>query len=212
MRPGMQMQTPMPMPMPMPGPTAGLTPRPAASRLHSSEPWLFEPLPREPLFIANAGLVLAGPYLPRLFGMLGLVVDQRFVDDAAAERAVLLTQYAVTGQTQAAEPLLLLNKLLCGVPLQMPVARELDPTAAERQAVDGMLLAMIGHWKALGQTSLAGLRQTYLQREGRLEHGDESWQLQVQPTTFDVLLDRLPWGYATLKFPWMPEVLHVDWR
>jgi hypothetical protein len=187
-------------------------PQPATASRRAAEPWLFDQLPQEPLFITNAGLVLAGPYLPRLFGLLGLVVDQRFVDDAAAERAVLLTQYVVTGQAQAAEPLLLLNKLLCGVPLQMPVARELDPTAAERQAVDGMLLAMIGHWKALGQTSLAGLRQTYLQREGRLEHGDESWQLQVQPTTFDVLLDRLPWGYATLKFPWMPEVLHVDWR
>jgi hypothetical protein len=177
-----------------------------------SDPWLFDVAPGEPLFISNAGLVLAGPYLPRLFGMLGLLKEQRFVDDAAAERAVLLTQYAVTGQAQAAEPLLLLNKLLCGVPLQMPVAREIEASASECQAVDGMLLAMIGHWKALGQTSLAGLRQTYLQREGRLEHRDEAWQLQVQANTFDVLLDRLPWGYATVKFPWMPEVLHVDWR
>jgi hypothetical protein len=59
---------------------------------------------------------------------------------------------------------------------------------------------------------VAGLRETFLQREGRLEHGEDRWQLQVKSLTFDVLMDRLPWGYATLKFPWMREVLHVDWR
>jgi hypothetical protein len=35
---------------------------------------------------------------------------------------------------------------------------------------------------------------------------------EVPPRAFDMLLDRLPWGYVTIRFPWMPEVLHVDWR
>jgi hypothetical protein len=164
------------------------------------------------LFVANAGLVLAGPYLPRLFSMLGLVRDGAFVDTAATERAVLLTQYLVTGQARAAEPALLLNKLLCGLPLHASVAREIDITDAERHAVDGLLLAMIAHWTALGNTSTAGLQETFLQREGRLDPVAGAWQLQVQPRAFDMLLDRLPWSYATLKFPWMPEVLQVEWR
>ncbi len=168
-------------------------------------------IPTEALFINNAGLVLAAPYLPRLFGMLGLAGDKAFVDAAAAERGVLLLQYAVTGELQAPEPLLLLNKILCGLPLHGPVGRDFEPSRAERDAVDGLLRAIIGHWKALGQTSVAGLRQTFLQREGRLEHKDDTWQLQVQRQTFDVLLDRLPWGFATIKYPWMREVLHVQW-
>jgi hypothetical protein len=168
--------------------------------------------PDGPLFVDNAGLVLLAPYLPRLFGRLGLNDGQRFVDANAAGRAALVTHYLVSGETTCAEPLLMLNKLLCGLPLQAPVPRRIELAASEREAADGLLLAVIAHWKALGQTSPAGLRQTFLQREGRLDHVDEAWQLEVPPQTFDLLLDRLPWGYATLRFPWMPEVLHVQWR
>lgn len=175
------------------------------------EPWPAV-APGEALFVGNAGLVLLGPFLPRLFGVLGLVDGKAFVDTAAAERAVLLSEYLVTGQAAAPEPLLLLNKLLCGLPLQAPVPREIEITPAETEACDGLLKAVIGHWKAIGHTSVAGLRQTYLQREGRLERSEENWQLQVAPQTFDILLDRLPWGLSPLKFLWMPEVLHVQWR
>lgn len=177
----------------------------------AGEPWPIEPL-ENTLFVANAGVVLIAPFLQRLFERLDLVVDKQFVGVPAAERAVALIQYAVTAQSQAAEPLLVLNKLLCGLPLQAPVPREAQLAAQEREAVDGLLLAAIGHWGALGRTSLAGLRQTFLQREGRLEHRGEAWHLEVQPQTFDMLIDRLPWGFSTVRFPWMREVLHVQWR
>lgn len=176
-----------------------------------AEPWQIEPL-EETLFVANAGVVLIAPYLQRLFERLDLVVDKQFVDEPAAERAVALIQYAVTAQAEAAEPLVVLNKLLCGLPLEAPVQREVELVAHEREAVDSLLLAAIGHWNALGRTSLAGLRQTFLQREGRLEHKADAWHLEVQPQTFDVLIDRLPWGFSTVRFPWMAEVLHVHWR
>ncbi len=174
-------------------------------------PWL-PPLAGEPVFIGNAGLVLAGPYLQRLFGLLKLVEDKSFVDLQAAQRATLLLQYLASGEAAAPEPELALNKLLCGLALDMPVPPAVELRAAEREAADGLLAAMIAHWSALGHTSPAGLRQTFLMREGRLEHADEAWQLHVPPQTFDMLLDRLPWGYSTVKFPWMPEVLHVQWR
>ncbi len=166
----------------------------------------------EPVFIGNAGLVLAGPYLQRLFTLLKLAQDKAFVDVEAAQRATLLLQYLVSGEAAAPEPEMALNKLLCGLALDTPVPPSVDLTAAEREAADGLLAAMIAHWSALGHTSPAGLRQTFLLREGRLEHADEAWQLHVPPQTFDMLLDRLPWGYSTIKFPWMPEVLHVNWR
>jgi hypothetical protein len=71
---------------------------------------------------------------------------------------------------------------------------------------------MIQHWKILGSTSVAGLRETFLQREGQLTRRDDHWQLLVEPRPFDMLLDQLPWGYSTVKFPWMQQVMHVDWR
>jgi hypothetical protein len=177
----------------------------------AEEPWMLD-RPDEPLFIGNAGLVLATPYLPRLFEMLGLVRDKAFASPDGAARAVLLCEYLVSGEASAPEPLLALNKLVCGLPLAAPVPRAIELLPQEREAIEGLLQALITHWTALGKTSVAGLRQTFLQREGRLEHSDEAWQLQVQPQTFDMLLDRLPWGYTPVRFPWMPEVLHVHWR
>jgi hypothetical protein len=166
----------------------------------------------ELLPVGNAGLVLVAPYMPRLFMMLGLSDERAFTSPQAAERAALLLQLMVTGEAAAPEPALVLNKLLCGIELALPVPRELAPTEAERSAVDGLLAAVIQHWKVLGTTSLAGLRETFLQREGRLQHADEHWQLNIEPRPFDMLIDQLPWGYATIRHPWMKEVLHVEWR
>jgi hypothetical protein len=189
------------------GPAA--TEQPAAPPLVL--PWA-PPDEGEPAFIGNAGLVLLTPYLERLFTMLKLVQDKAFVDAAAAVRTTLLMQYLVTGQAAAAEPELALNKLLCGLPLATPVPPSVDLTDQERDAAAGLLQAVIAHWSALGRTSVEGLRQTFLQREGRLDRADEAWQLQVAPQAFDMLLDRLPWGYSTVKFPWMQELIHVQWR
>jgi hypothetical protein len=64
----------------------------------------------------------------------------------------------------------------------------------------------------LGQTSVAGLRESFLQREGCLSRKDDAWQLLVETRSYDMLLDRLPWGFATIKYSWMPGAIRVDWR
>jgi len=144
--------------------------------------------------------------------MLGLAGERAFASPQAAERAVMLLQFMVTGRSEAPEPALLLNKLLCGLDIATPVPREIEITEAECSAVEGLLQAVIQHWKALGRTSVAGLRETFLQRDGHLERQPEAWQLQVEPRAFDMLIDQLPWGYSTVRHPWMERVVHVDWR
>jgi hypothetical protein len=166
----------------------------------------------EAIYVENAGLVLAAVYVPRLFAMLNLTDGDKFKNADAAERGVHLLQYLATGLSASPEYELALNKLLCGVVLDTPVASAIEITADERVAIDGLLEAMIQHWKALGKTSVAGLRESFLQREGRLSHDDNGWRLRVQPRAFDMLLDRVPWGYATTKLAWMEEVIHVEWR
>lgn len=170
------------------------------------------PAPGEALQIANAGMVIAAPYLPRLFGMLGLLDGNAFVDEAAAARAIHVLQFLVDGKVEPPEHLLILNKLLCGVPLDRPVPRDIALTDAERRAVDGLIAGMIGNWTAIGHTSVAGMRESFLQREGRITLERDAWKLLVEPRAFDMLLDRLPWSIATLRLPWMDRVLHVDWR
>jgi hypothetical protein len=164
------------------------------------------------VYIANAGIVLIGPYLPRLFSMLELTHETAFTSTSCAHRAVHLIQYIATGATTTPEPMLVLNKILCGLPISEPIPLDIDLRTRERAAVEEMLTAIIAHWQAIGRTSIAGLRESFLQREGRLVCAEESWQLRVESKCFDMLLDRLPWGYTTVKFPWMKRVLHVDWR
>ena len=57
-----------------------------------------------------------------------------------------------------------------------------------------MILGMIQNWTAIGSTSVAGLRESFFQREGRLRLKDDSWHLLVEPRSFDMLLDlvRIP--------------------
>ena len=168
--------------------------------------------PGERIALDNAGIVLAAPYLPRLFSVLDLVRDGAFVDTAAAERAVHLLQYAASGETDAPEYRLVFNKLLCGLAPEAPVPAAVDLTQEERATLESLLEALIASWSAIGRTSVAGLRQTFLMRAGELEARSDDWQLKVAPGPFDILMDRLPWSFSIVKFAWMPLPVHVTWR
>jgi hypothetical protein len=162
--------------------------------------------------IHNAGLVIVIPYVQRLFGILELTVDGKFASDEAAERAVHLLQYVVTGEESTPEYQLVLNKLLCGIHGGTPIVPGISITEKEKTVIEQMLNGVITHWSALGKTSIAGLRETFLQRQGHLHHEDDAWHLKIPQKSFDMLLDRLPWSFAMTRMPWMAEPLNVTWR
>ncbi|WP_447985977.1 contractile injection system tape measure protein [Nitrospira sp. Nam74] len=166
----------------------------------------------EEIYIANAGLVLAAPYLPSLFDRLYLTEQGAFKDRKAAERAVHLLQYLINERTASPEYQLVLNKLLCGVRTGTPIAREIALIDPEQEIIEGLIQGMIRNWTSIGQTSSAGLRQSFLQREGRLQRKEDAWHLLVEPRAYDVLLDQIPWSFSIIKYPWMERILHVDWR
>jgi Contractile injection system tape measure protein len=169
----------------------------------------------EPLYVENAGLALAGPFLPHLLQTLDLLEEvdgkARVREGEAASRAVHLLQYLVDGRTSAPEPQLILNKIFCGLPLDAPVEREIELTERERETADALLRSLLANWKILSNTSVAGLQETFLQREGRLHRTPEGWKLQVQRKTVDVLVDEVPWSLSVIFHRWMPEALLVTW-
>jgi hypothetical protein len=169
---------------------------------------------KDPIYINNAGLVLTGPFLPHLFQTLNMFSPDdgtRWRDAATVSRAVHLLQYLVDGRTDTPEPLLVLNKILCGVPVATPIEKAIELTDWERQTCERLLKAMIANWKIIEHTSIAGLRETFLQREGRLEHTADDWKLKVQRKTVDVLVDQIPWSIAIVYHRWMPQPLYVNW-
>lgn len=166
----------------------------------------------EAVYIANAGIVLAAPYLPRLFEMLGLIEMSAFKDQEAKLRAVHMLQYLVNENTASPEYQLFLNKLLCGVKTDAPILRQIELTEHEKKLLNSLLQGMIENWKVLGNTSVAGLREAFLQRQGRLQLRNDAWHLRVEPRPFDMLLDQLPWRFSTIKYRWMERVIYVEWR
>lgn len=165
-----------------------------------------------PVFIENAGLVLLWSFLPSYFEKLGLLKGGDFADIQMRHRAIYLTEYLVTGQENPPEYHLVLNKLLVGIQTAKPILSDKRLTEEEKSISKSLLDAVIAHWKILGSTSVEGLRQSFLQREGKLTEREDSWELVVEQKPFDMLMDHLPWSINIVKLPWMVKTLYVRWR
>lgn len=169
----------------------------------------------EPIYIANAGLVLTGPFLPHLFNkMKWLETDpdgKPRLRPAKLSRAVQVLQWLVDERTDHAEPDLVLNKLLCGVDPAVAVTAGLRLTRTERQMADSLLAGMLANWPVIQSSSPAALRETFLRRDGKLQQDGASWRLTVQRKTVDVLVDQAPWSFSVILHPWMTAPIYVTW-
>lgn len=175
-----------------------------------------EPQEQQPTYPGNAGLVLLHPFLPYFFKRLQLLTEDadgvaRFTSTQAASRAVHLLQYLVDQRCDAPQAELSLNKLLCGLPPDMPLASAITPDESELVLCDQLLMAVISNWEIFGNSSPAGLREMFLQREGLLLPGNGLWALTVSRKTIDVLLQKMPWSISVVRNRWMPQPLSVTW-
>ncbi|MEM9819418.1 MAG: contractile injection system tape measure protein [Bacteroidota bacterium] len=165
----------------------------------------------EAVYVHNAGLVIISPFLPRYFGMLGMLEERQFKDEIAAERAVLLTQYLVSGRTETPEYLLVLNKIFCGLAIETPVPLTIELTEEEKKISGEMMNAILQNWPQMKTSSLDGFQGGFLIRDGRLEEEDDYWALDVESKSFDVLLQSLPWSISIINHPWMNKRIQVKW-
>lgn len=166
----------------------------------------------EGIFVRNAGVVLTHPFIGSLFKRLKLVQDGQFIDADTQTKAIFLLHYLSTGKTTADEYDLVVCKFLCSYSINEPLPGEIKFTDAELQEATNMLTALIQQWSKLQNTSIAGLRESFLQRTGKLFIKNDSPYVQVESSSIDVLLDYLPWNLSIIKLPWMKEILRVEWR
>ena len=166
---------------------------------------------KTPQYVVNSGIILLHPFLELYLGESSLLQERRFINDDACKHAVLLLHYLATGETEGAEYDMLLQKILCGLAVEETLPNKLELSEKEQEEAMNLLQSVINYWPPLKNTSADGLRSTFLQREGKLEAKENGWLLTVEQKTVDVLLDKLPWGFSTIKLPWMKEMLNVDW-
>lgn len=161
--------------------------------------------------IQNAGAVLLWTNFKTLFTALGYVKNKTFISEHTAHRAVHLLHFIVTGQELGKEHEWALNKILCGLPPGTFVPYEIKLTNEEKEEAEEMAKASIKNWRALKSTSLKGFRDTFLMRDGILSSDINGWRLQVEPFSYDILLDKLPWPISVINLPWNKHLIHVQW-
>lgn len=168
----------------------------------------------EGFHIPNAGLVLVAPYLPLLFDRLDWHLPRptgegRVPGDQAS--ALTLSHYLATGRDDPSEFELVLAKVLCGMEPEESFDGPVVLDARAREEADQLLESVLGHWGALKDTSIDGLREAFLRRPGKLSLRDGFWRLQVEQKPWDMLLEQLPWSLQFVKLPWMARTLKTEW-
>lgn len=162
--------------------------------------------------VHNAGLAIGAAYFERLFTMLHIVDNKKMVNEEALQKALALLHYFACGEVPCWEHEFVFNKLLCGCELSHPVDLDIRLSAEEKRCVDGLVAAIIRNWPKMKNTTSAGLRESFLQRSGRLMCEGDGWRLRVDPKPFDMLIDTLPWGMSVIKLPWMKDLVTVAWK
>ena len=166
----------------------------------------------EGLSITHAGIVILHPFFESLFKNLGFIENGDFLNESAREHAVCLIHYLATGEEEFPEYELLLPKFLCSWPIDLPINRYLKITEPEMEECKSVLSSCIQHWESLKNTSVDGLRNNFLQRDGILKKEEFGWSLYIEQKTMDILLGRLPWNLSIIKLKWMDEMLTVHWQ
>lgn len=170
-----------------------------------------EELEEEGLIIAAAGLVILHPFLQELFSSNGLLEKNKWASDAASHRAVKYLSYLSYSNENAPEYDLVFHKTLAGIDVETALEADLPLTETEIASCNELLDAVITHWKALRNTSADGLREAFLQREGKISLAEKGYIIHVAHKPQDILLSHLPWGCGMIKLPWLDKIIHVTW-
>jgi len=160
-------------------------------------------------YVAQAGLVLLVSFLPEFLRKTGYLDPQGKL--MYIKKIPILLHYAATGETAAEEWRLTLPKVLSGLNPGRFCDTEIKPDRELDKHIDDLLNSVIEHWEALKNTSVPGLRETFLLREGVLRFINGYYYLTVEEQTVDILLSYVPWNYSTIRLDWMNYILFVEW-
>lgn len=166
---------------------------------------------KKSVYIENAGLILAHPFLWDLFSRTKCTDDLNSLLPDKKDLAVHILHFLATGREQEMEYNLTFEKFLCGIPLDSPVAREVILSDQSKIECNDLLLSMIRFWPELKNTSPDGLRQMFLQRSGKLDLEKPPYKLHIERRAQDVLLEHLQWNISIVKLPWIQELLFTEW-
>lgn len=161
--------------------------------------------------VNNAGIVLLNNYIMMLFQRLDFVSNHQFTSKENQIKAAQYLQYIVTGSSHTEETFLSLNKVLCGLSVSDSIPDEIQIPEENKKLINGLIEAVINYWPSIGHCSIDGFRGNWLVRDGVLVELEGHWDLAIQKRAYDILLNKAPFTFSIIKFPWMNKPLHVMW-
>lgn len=166
-----------------------------------------------PMLVHQAGLVMLHPYLVRFFEHCGIKdTNGKGLRPSELPRAAALLHFIASGREEPYEYELGLIKVLLGLVPESPLlvcSGLLTPD--DRGEAETLLSTVISHWSILKETSIQGLRNSFIERQGLLRQDDNGWRLNVERKPYDILLDRIPWSIGIARLPWMPQAIFTEW-
>ena len=173
----------------------------------------FTTLKDERIHTNSAGLVILNPFIVPFFERLGLLDEEhQFKSCEKVIRAVHLLSYLAGTETEDTYSNLPLEKVLCGLDTNFPVNTPFEILPHEKEEAENLLNTVCQHWKPLNNTSIEGLRLSFLQRHGTIEYDDGMILVRVEGKTLDILMEDLPWGTSMFLFPWVKPMFYVEWQ
>ena len=166
----------------------------------------------EALYVPYAGLVITAVFLPMFFDAVGLLKEGTFSSVESQVKAVRLTGFLGSGQTDTPDWELVVPKILCGLDPSATINMDEPLDQGSLLEAEKLLKALIRHWNALGYCSTDGLREGFLDRNGKLTSQQDNWLLQVESKAIDILLEKISWGFGTIKLPWIQKMLITEWN
>jgi hypothetical protein len=160
-------------------------------------------------YVNNAGLILIHPFLKHLFENCKLLNKDNTINNP--EIAAHLLHYIATEQEQDYEHEMLFEKLLCNIPVNQTINRNILLSEELKNHADEMLRAVLENWQIMKNSSVALLRNEYLQRPGKIILTGDNPKVLVERKTQDILLDKISWNLGIVKLAWKNKVIFVDW-
>lgn len=160
-------------------------------------------------YVSNAGLILIHPFLKQLFDNCKLLNNDNTINDP--EAAAHLLHYIATTKEQDYEHEMVFEKLLCNIPINQTINRNITLSEEVKNHANEMLRAVLDNWEVMKNSSVALLQNEYLQRPGKIIFTGDNPKILVERKTQDILLDKIPWNIGIVKLAWKNKIIFVDW-
>ena len=161
------------------------------------------------------GLMMIAPYYATLFKRLQLMEGQQFLSESHQITAyqVLLYITEMDAEILPTEVQDLIPRIITGIAPESELFLEKPLTEETKTEAKRFLTAIKMQWPLMANVSLRGFIESFLLRGGLAWKADDgSWYIEVEGMGSDIIMQTIPWGYATMKFPWTSYLVYTIWK